>query len=702
MKAVLILLLVAGAHLVLASQHVADKNFLKKQRQVLQLVKRQPDPSEDQNNYANSYDPLQDLANYNNPQVVEHFVNQYNLNNTLLSKNKIFNFFCYHQYEEAIQLFEVFYYAKEFETFYKVANYARARVNFGIYLFALGAAVYQRPDAQGLVFPQTQEIYPQGFVSVQALRQLEYAKERGETSAVFLVNYTGNYPTFENYDRPLTENSNYPYEVEEYSNHASFYNDQDNQESYLSYFREDGDLNAFAARFSLQNPNFYNSTKYGKQDKFNKYGEKVIYVAQQILARYNLERFSNYIPSVKPINFDRPLNPGYNSQLQYGNGKFYPARPNNLYLGNSRNHDIQTLKKIETRFRDSIDSGFFFGEGGRKIQLTAENGGDILGKLFASFGDSPTKKYYGFENGLYGYFDFLREIIAQSVDPEHEYSTPNGVVGNPITQLRDPLMYQALAQIIQIYNSYKNRYQPYKQEEVSFPGAKILSVDIDKLVTYFEPYEFELYNAFAYSQHENQRNFNYKARQLRLNNKPFLYNIKVNSNKDIESVIRVFIGPKYNAKGQEFTLQQAKNYFFQLDQFYYSLKNGDNNIKRNFREGIKYADQSSTSELYKKVNLAEQGGSSFYYDDLSSSYAGFPARLVLPKGKKSGYPLVFIVVISPYTSSNTNDYQTAFASDQRPYGFPFDRRIDEQVFQNAPNIFFKDVNVFQKRFSEVN
>lgn len=106
--------------------------------------------------------------------------------------------------------------------------------------------------------------------------------------------------------------------------------------------------------------------------------------------------------------------------------------------------------------------------------------------------------------------------------------------------------------------------------QVIFPEAKVQSVDVDKLITYFEPNDFDLYNAIAYSPQENSKKYDYKARQLQLNNKPFTYRIKVNSNKDSESVVRVFIGPKYNAQGQLFSLQQARNNFFQLDQFRYT------------------------------------------------------------------------------------------------------------------------------------
>lgn len=123
-----------------------------------------------------------------------------------------------------------------------------------------------------------------------------------------MVNYTGNYPDFNNYDSVQQENNNYPYDLEENNQQSPFFYDQDNLENYLSYFREDIGLNALSVRHNLQNPTFYNSAKYGKQEKTKNYGEKFFYLLKQLLARYNLERFSNNVPSVRPINFNKPLN----------------------------------------------------------------------------------------------------------------------------------------------------------------------------------------------------------------------------------------------------------------------------------------------------------------------------------------------------------------------------------------------------------
>lgn len=99
---------------------------------------------------------------------------------------------------------------------------------------------------------------------------------------------------------------------------------------------------------------------------------------------------------------------------------------------------------------------------------------------------------------------------------------------------------------------------------------KVESVDVDKLITYFHEEDMHVTNLVAYAHGENNEQYDYKVRHLCLHNKPFTYRIKVKSEKAAEAVVRVFIGPKYNAHGQPLTLKQAKDYFVEVDRFRYT------------------------------------------------------------------------------------------------------------------------------------
>lgn len=90
--------------------------------------------------------------------------------------------------------------------------------------------------------------------------------------------------------------------------------------------------------------------------------------------------------------------------------------------------------------------------------------------------------------------------------------------------------------------------------------------------TYYDTRDVDLYGALNYQNGEQAENFDYKARQYELNYKPFNYNINIQSQKDAEAIVRVFIGPKYNVNGQQYTLEQARNNFVEFDRFVVQCK----------------------------------------------------------------------------------------------------------------------------------
>jgi hypothetical protein len=99
----------------------------------------------------------------------------------------------------------------------------------------------------------------------------------------------------------------------------------------------------------------------------------------------------------------------------------------------------------------------------------------------------------------------------------------------------------------------------------------------------------------------------------------------------------------------------------------------------------------------------------------SQQYCGFPENLLLPKGQKGGETFTLFVMLTPYIKQDEKDFvpydYKAFSycgvgmdrknPDGKPMGFPFDRPIVSYDF-STPNMFFKDVNIFHKKYDEVN
>jgi hypothetical protein len=96
------------------------------------------------------------------------------------------------------------------------------------------------------------------------------------------------------------------------------------------------------------------------------------------------------------------------------------------------------------------------------------------------------------------------------------------------------------------------------------------------------------------------------------------------------------------------------------------------------------------------------------------NYCGFPENLLLPKGQKGGEAFTFYVILTPYVKQDDHDFQPydykAFSycgvgldhkyPDDKPLGFPFDRKIHSKEFYTA-NMFFKDVLIFHKKVDDV-
>lgn len=258
------------------------------------------------------------------------------------------------------------------------------------------------------------------------------------------------------------------------------------------------------------------------------------------------------------------------------------------------------------------------------------------------------------------------------------------------TSLRDPVFWQLYKRIIYYFIQYKKYLEPYTREQLYFKGVKISEVNVDRLETYFEYFDFDATNAIYYSKEESN-NFphNFKIRQPRLNHHNFTINIEVKSEVDTDAVFKVFLVPKYDGAGNVIPLQNNWVNFYELDWFVHKLKQGKNQLERNSDEFYFFKEDSIPArEIYR---LCEEKK---VPKDMSEEYDSLPSRLMLPKGTYGGFPFQMFVYVYPYIplDAQYNEYKE-YLLDNRPLGFPFDRPINVNYFMQ-PNMFFKDVKVF--------
>lgn len=145
-----------------------------------------------------------------------------------------------------------------------------------------------------------------------------------------------------------------------------------------------------------------------------------------------------------------------------------------------------------------------------------------------------------------------------------------------MVQLLNCFWKQAIKRSAFISFRYKSNMEPYTQEQLGLSsGLKIESLLLDKLETYFDHFDSVLNNAVGVRDNADARSFTIKARQYRLTHKPFTYSMLINSEKDCDAVVRIFLGPKYNLINEELEITDNYENFYEFDTWKVTRKHHD-------------------------------------------------------------------------------------------------------------------------------
>lgn len=489
-----------------------------------------------------------------------------------------------------------------------------------------------------------------------------------------------------------------------------------NKEQKVSYFTEDIGLNAWYYELQQQFPHWLGGKEF--DFKGDRRGELYLFHHQQLLARYYLERLSNDLGKIPEITFDKPIKTGYYPDMYYYNGLPFPARENMYEMYTEENYEmVKELEGFERRIHDAIDLGYIVMPNGDKIDFTKPESVEYLGNLIQSNPDSINLRYFGYMEM------YARILLGASIEHFDSHKLVPSVLEQFETSLRDPVFYQMYKRILGLYWEFKEKLPMYKYEEINFPGVKIEGVEVDKLVTYFDKFDADITNAVdveVYDEktpetemkktgriaHYQGEDFMIKARTTRLNTIPFTYKLKMTVEKPVKGVVRTYIGPKYDEFGMMISMNDNKENFVLLDVFPTELTTGKNVITRNSNDFTFFVkDRTTYFELYKQIMTALKGGDK-YELHTSEACTGFPARLMLPKGKKGGMTYQMFFMVSPLVETTVKTHEGITEGgygyvDALPYGYPLDREIDETIWY-TPNMYYTDVNIFHKTEFEVN
>ncbi|KAJ8972030.1 hypothetical protein NQ314_000413, partial [Rhamnusium bicolor] len=664
--------------------------FLRIQRDVLLLLKNinQPSYNKEYTAIANSYKFYENQASYTNLEAFQQFYKYYKYG--LLPRGAIFSVFYQEHLEQAIALFKLFYYAKDYDTFYNTAVWARQYVNEGLFLYSYIVAITHRQDTKDVILPPIYEIYPYYFYSKEVIQQAYVYKQQYLGQSVQDGGYNG-----------YTINSNY----------SGYYLNLHPEQS-LSYYLEDVGISSYYYYYNIYYPFWLSGKEFGFQD-VNR-GEQYYFYYQQLLARYYLERLSNDFGEIPYINEHVGALTPYYPSLEYPNGLEFPVRPQNVKLyeyfynyGQSwttksqYGYSLTFITDYERRIYDAIDSGYVYSSG-QKVDLYSQEGLNILGNIIQSNPDSPNYRYYG------AIWLYASHLLGYSYQPLDSHKLVPSALEHFETALRDPIFYQLYKRIILLFQRYYYNIPAYTEKDLIYPGVQVQKFQVDRLVTYYDYFYSDISNAVYYApQEQQQNNFNVRVRQARLNSKPFTYKITVQSSQETKAVVKIFFGPKYDEYGRYINITENRLNFVLLDYFVYDLKSGQNIISRNSYDSYYYApDATSYAELYKQVIGAYDGQKTYNYG--KQNYFYYPQRYILPKGSPDGVPYQFYVIVYPYVpkqGAQNQQYESYFypyVGDQQFYdsyslGYPFDRFIRfEQLYYQVPNSYFQEAVVYHK------
>ncbi|EAT33747.1 AAEL013990-PA [Aedes aegypti] len=484
------------------SGRYADDQFLNKQKFLFEILRNIYQPLEFEEYIPFSKAWIEDASKYKNFSSVSEFFDLFQ--DGFLSKGEMFSIYNYWHLKQTQMLFSFFYNSIDWDTYRKNVIWARENTNEGMFIFALTLSVLHRPDLQGLELPAIYELDPYFFFNGDLIHDAMVHRMSDEEYGFYLER-----------ERNAA-----------ISNYTSKFSTNNFGEGKMAYFTEDIGLNAYYYYYMLEYPYFLGGDEFGLNK--DRRGELFLYMLQQLLARYYLERQSNVLGQIEELSWEFPLKTGYYPMLRYWNGIPFRPRENNYNMRSYDPKKLQLIEDHELRIKRAIDSGFYIKANRTNINLRAAEAIDVIGNMVNGNIDSIDLDYFK-------PFDvFVRMILAQG----DYYGETEDLWPGPLmhyeTSMRDPIYYQYLERVLGIYWQFKNYLPPYSVEELNYDGVQITSLTIDRLVTYFEYFEADISNGIPLTHRKSEQkstwDYNIFAKQKRLNHKPFNYTMNVKSN----------------------------------------------------------------------------------------------------------------------------------------------------------------------------
>ncbi|XP_055603339.1 phenoloxidase 8-like [Uranotaenia lowii] len=585
----------------------------------------------------------------------------------VIDKNGAFSLFVEKHRDIAGQLISLFLAQKDVTSLMGVASYARGRLNPYLFQYALTVAIQHRPDTKDLPVPAAISLFPDQFVDPSVFPRLREEGNVVEQSERTTIDIKPNY----------TASDREP-------------------EQRMAYFREDIGVNMHHWHWHLVYPGG-GPVEVVRKDRR---GELFYYMHSQVIARYNVDRFSNKLGRAPSLtNFREPIKEAYFPKMvRSSNNRAYPARAVDSLMrdvnrvDNDTTVSINDLTRWVDRIHEAIDRKSIVDSSGRTIPLDDIKGIDILGDLVEASTLTPNRALYGSVHNL------GHDALAYIHDPEYRYLEDFGVMGDVTTAMRDPVFYRLHGMIDDIFRKFLETLSPYTSAQLGYPGVKVDSVGLkvtranappNVLVTFWQKSSVDLAAGLDFGPKGNVF-----ASFTHLQHAPFTYEIKVtNSTNAVKrGTVRIFIAPKRDDRGVMLAFREQRAYFIEMDKFRVNLRPGSNVINRR-------SDESSVTipydRTFRKVGTANQPTDVIDRDRFRFCGCGWPQHMLVPKGSPEGTQFDLFVMVSNFDQDTVNiDFdekvdcndshsfcglRDRLYPDKRTMGFPFERSTPNTV-----------------------
>jgi len=447
-------------------------------------------------------------------------------------------------------------------------------------------------------------------------------------------------------------------------------------ESLMNYFREDPMVSAHHFHWHMKMSNRQVPAWHPAHGlNMDRRGEMFYFMHKQMVNRFNADRLALGLPLVTALTrneWDRPILPGYDSKLTDSSGRTYPPRPNGAIIPNT-----ERMHVADTNIRAAIRAGVLIMSSG-SVRMGYANGEDYginaLGDVLEAF----------MESEIYGN---LHNDGHENIGRMHGIDDSLGVMGIPNSAVRDPTFFRWHKYIDDLSQQYKNRLPPYDDEDLDFPGVTITAAHVqservsgaDSLYTYMDTTTVQT-QAIDFMANDGSISIEYD----RLNHIPFSYHVNINAQQQTQGILRIFLIPANLRLPSHTDVTQVA---IEMDRFLVFLNPGDNYFNRHStRSPFITKNTMGLLELQEALisgNITE--------DEFSWSGCGWPASMVLPRGREGGMQFRLYMMISkvlPNDSAMTANWERMqFTSwswcgvrrnegdvpDSRPMGFPLDK-----------------------------